>query len=162
MRGIRVCPCHILKWLYSLRTIDLGIFSRFFPLAGKHNTRIILVNRRDYPDSVPFTEEELGDISPLKLEASGEGASLILQNYARERAKELYDFLEVVVVKEKIPKNKGLTIAGWSFGTVWITAFLAYASSFPVGKVRLAPYIRRLVAYGIFSHLIFIMIINSP
>ena len=39
-------------------TCYLGTFVKLLPLAHAHNTRIILINRRDYPGTTPYTDEE--------------------------------------------------------------------------------------------------------
>ncbi|EJC99741.1 uncharacterized protein FOMMEDRAFT_160186 [Fomitiporia mediterranea MF3/22] len=121
-----------------------GVFARLLPLAPKYNARIVLVNRRDYPESEPLGEE-LNQISTIKSDTPG--AIDILKEYAKQRARELYDFLSLFVQSEKVPDKPGIIIAGWSFGGASMTIFLANARNFPVGYVDLARYIRNVVLY---------------
>ena len=72
----------------------------------------------------------------------------------RDRAREVYDYLAELVVREDIPRANGsgkggIVFVGWSFGTLWATAFLTHAPNFePVEGVDLSVYVRRVVAYG--------------
>ncbi|OSD03769.1 hypothetical protein PYCCODRAFT_1434156 [Trametes coccinea BRFM310] len=133
-----------------------GIFSRLIPLAEKYNVRIILLNRRDYPGSKPLTDAEHALLPSTALESTDDAAQLAttlenMETFMRDRARELYDFFVHLVEDGNIPapdsQNKagGIIIAGWSFGTGLITAFLANVASFPVNEVRLGDYIRRIV-----------------
>ncbi|KAL5531023.1 hypothetical protein ACEPAG_3899 [Sanghuangporus baumii] len=126
-------------------TWHAGVFTRLLPLAHQFNSRIVLVNRRDYPGSKPFDQDELRPISSI--DTIRTDALLVLKTYMKERAKELYDFLELFVQKEKIPKAGGLIVAGWSFGANWITALLANAQEFSVNQFPLSAYIRWLILY---------------
>ena len=58
LHGILV-RCARLITVLNLSTFLLAIFLRFLPLAQKYNARIILVNRRDYPNSEPVDDEAL-------------------------------------------------------------------------------------------------------
>ncbi|OCB85145.1 hypothetical protein A7U60_g7771 [Sanghuangporus baumii] len=126
-------------------TWHAGVFTRLLPLSHQFNTRIVLVNRRDYPGSKPFDHEELRPISSI--DAIGADALSVLNTYMKERARELYDFLELFVQKEKIPKDGRLIVAGWSFGANWITALLANAQELSVNRIPLSAYIRWLILY---------------
>ncbi|KAJ2977075.1 hypothetical protein NUW54_g11466 [Trametes sanguinea] len=70
---------------------------------------------------------------------------------SKQDLRELYDFLVQLVKDGNIPApdpentKGGIILAGWSFGTGLITAFLANVASFPVGEVRLGDYMRRVV-----------------
>lgn len=129
----------------ALSSVYTGVFTRFLPLAEPHNSRIVLVNRRDYPGAVPFDQEELTLQSSTI--ATTSDATTNIKLYMRARARELYDFLEIFVKTADIPP-KSLVLAGWSFGSIWITALLAHVSTFPVNDIELDKYIRRVVAYG--------------
>ncbi|EKM52319.1 uncharacterized protein PHACADRAFT_260636 [Phanerochaete carnosa HHB-10118-sp] len=122
-----------------------GVFSRMLPFRG-NSTRIVLVNRRGYPGSAPFNDEEhrLLDVSrsaDLKVEDS-------VHVYMKDRARELYDFLNTFIYEERIPLAS-MIVSGWSFGSVFIFALLAHAPSFPLrDEARpLTKYIKRVVAY---------------
>ncbi|KAH9887036.1 hypothetical protein C8Q73DRAFT_714415 [Cubamyces lactineus] len=134
-----------------------GTFVKLRPLSAKHNTRIILVNRRDYPGSEPFTEAERESLPPVSLlteegTATGKPTALeSLKTFMKERARELYDLLVQLVKTGDVPavdrkNNKGgIVVAGWSFGTSWMTALLANVMAFPVEDIKLSDYMRRVV-----------------
>ena len=44
-------------------------FKRIIPLAGRHNVRLVIVNRRDYPGSSPYTDEEINSVKSATAEA---------------------------------------------------------------------------------------------
>ncbi|EIM81598.1 alpha/beta-hydrolase [Stereum hirsutum FP-91666 SS1] len=121
-----------------------GVFSRLLPLAAESNARIVLVNRRDYPDSAPYTEEE----HRLLISARGSTpeAAADLKEYIKARARELYNFLSKFVTDEDIAVDS-LVLAGWSFGSAWMLALLTHAATFPVNDVELDKYIRRVILY---------------
>ncbi|KAL5523351.1 hypothetical protein ACEPAF_1618 [Sanghuangporus sanghuang] len=122
-----------------------GIFSRLLPLVAKFNSRIILVNRRDYPGSDPLDEGEIRSISSIG-DATPD-ANAILDEFMKRQAKELCDFLKTLVQAENIPRTGGLVVAGWSFAAAWVTALLANAADFSINGVQLGAYIRRAVLY---------------
>ncbi|KAI0334193.1 hypothetical protein GY45DRAFT_1318644 [Cubamyces sp. BRFM 1775] len=134
-----------------------GTFIKLLPLAAKYNTRILLVNRRDYPGSEPYSEAERASLPPISLlagtgTAADEAAALAnLKAFMKERARELYDLLVQLVKNEDITaadrkNNKGgIVVAGWSFGSSWMTALLANVAAFPVEDIKLSDHIRRVV-----------------
>ncbi|KAI1789100.1 hypothetical protein LXA43DRAFT_1155822 [Ganoderma leucocontextum] len=135
-----------------------GIFVKLVPLAAAHNARIVLVNRRDYPGATPFSSEERTILESAAKGATTSDASAAhaqLEAFMRERAREVYDTLASFVHGNNIPlsqreENKGgIVLAGWSFGTAWMTAFLAHAPSFsaPNSDIELGKYMRRVVFY---------------
>ena len=147
LHGIPVRSARLITVL-NLSTFLLAIFLRFLPLAQKYNARIILVNRRDYPNSEPVDDEALYKVSGA--DDSSPGTLEVLKEYMKRRARELHDFLCILVEAENIPRSGGLIIAGWSFGASWITALLANAPEFPTRGVHLAAYVRRTILYGAF------------
>ncbi|RPD55330.1 hypothetical protein L226DRAFT_591598 [Lentinus tigrinus ALCF2SS1-7] len=129
-----------------------GNFKKLIPLAPKFNTRVVLVNRRDYPGSVPFTAEQRAEINRLASAPAGTpGAAEALDVLMKERARELYDYLvELVRRGGVVPaqgKKGGLVLAGWSLGATWLSALLTHVASFPVEDVNLKGYVRRIVYY---------------
>lgn len=139
-----------------------GIFSKLVPLAESHSVRIILLNRRDYTGSLPYTEAEralLAVLSPEIMSNAAEAATAKKNaaTFMQDRARELYDFLVQLVKSSNLPlldrgTNKGgIVLAGWSFGTLWMTALLAYVALFPVDDVRLSDYMRSVTFLGMFA-----------
>ncbi|KAI0668266.1 hypothetical protein C8Q78DRAFT_980478 [Trametes maxima] len=131
-----------------------GIFSRLSPLAPQHNTRLVLVNRRDYPGARPYDEVDRRLLSSLSAEADAAEIAAATQNinvWMARRAREVYDLLTELVKNENVPpaapeKTKGgIIVAGWSFGSAWMTALLAHVASFDVNEVDLSAYVRRVV-----------------
>ncbi len=126
------------------------------PLASRHNARVVLVNRRDYPTSTPYTLEERAVLvnAAFEVEANPLAVRDKLHVFMAERAREVYDLLVAFVAQHKIPparpeENKGgIVIGGWSFGTGWMTSLLANVASFPVHEVELSRYVRRVIFYG--------------
>ncbi|EJF58001.1 hypothetical protein DICSQDRAFT_173368 [Dichomitus squalens LYAD-421 SS1] len=73
----------------------------------------------------------------------------------RDRAGELYDYLVNLIQHEDIPLSRtggedaqgGVILVGWSFGSVWATAFLAHEPSFH-SDINLGKWVRRVVSYA--------------
>lgn len=40
-----------------------GVFRRMLPFASANNLRLVLVNKRDYRGSTPYSQEELKDLA---------------------------------------------------------------------------------------------------
>ncbi|OSD03908.1 hypothetical protein PYCCODRAFT_157874 [Trametes coccinea BRFM310] len=135
-----------------------GVFSRLLPLAPSRRSRIILLNRKEYPGAAPYTAEEralLPDLlhdSPTQ-ETETRLATEKLQTFMKLCAQELYEYLQALVVERHIPpacrtaQDCGIVLAGWSLGACWMTALLTYVARFPVGDVPLREYIRRVILY---------------
>lgn len=127
----------------------LGIFTRLLPLAPKHNARIVLINRRDYPDSTPYSDSErqlLESCIPTTAEAAQN-----MRSYMKDRARELYDFLVELAVTEGLPKaseKSGMIVVGWSLGSAWITALLAHLDTFDGIEMLLGSFAREFILLG--------------
>lgn len=148
-RGVTAGPFPITTVLSLLRgfTFYQGFFSRCLPLAGKLGARLVSVNRRDYPGSEPFGEEDRALL--LSTTQNTPAASENADRYMKARAREFYDFLFELVKSEGLNTNS-IILAGWSLGTAFVTSFLAHAPSFDSDAqgAGLGQYIRRVVAYG--------------
>ncbi|KAF8265653.1 alpha/beta-hydrolase [Lactarius quietus] len=126
------------------RGLTAGFFSRCLPLAGKLGARVVAINRRDYPGSEPFNEEDRALL--LSTAQSNPTSSENADRYMKARAGELYDFLSQLVKSEELPV-KSVIVAGWSLGAAFVTSFLAHAPSFESQSAGLSQYIRRVIAY---------------
>ncbi|KAI0086914.1 hypothetical protein BDY19DRAFT_893965 [Irpex rosettiformis] len=125
-----------------------GIFMRMIPFAEQQGCRLVLVNRRDYPGSLPYTDEELEPLrSAAQHDMESPEALAILLRYTKSRAQELYDFLCAFIQTEGLVE-KSVVLVGWSFGSTWITQLLVHASSLSTGGLSLRKYIKRVVWYG--------------
>jgi len=122
-----------------------GVFTKLLPLAEKQGSRVVIMQRRDYPGADPLNEKELALLSSTSPATPKAAANIKL--YMKQRAEEFYHFLEKFVIDEDIPVEGGFVLVGWSFGAVWITALLAHAASFGVNDVELDKYIRRVFIY---------------
>ncbi|KAI0755807.1 hypothetical protein C8Q74DRAFT_1305452 [Fomes fomentarius] len=128
-----------------------GTFVKLIPFAQKHNARIVLVNRRDYPGAAPYTEEELTALREANVAKDPSNAHVLFMPYLKDRARELHSFLVNFVVENDIPSihgnTGGIILAGWSLGSIWMTALLAHVQTFPVVDVELGAYMRRIVLH---------------
>ncbi|KAI0831903.1 Alpha/Beta hydrolase protein [Trametes gibbosa] len=133
-----------------------GTFSKLLPLAAAQGVRVILLNRREYPGTTPYTEEERAMIphvpdKPLTDEEQIRSGKRMLLSFMRDRALELYRTIEGLVVERHIPAARpgsqagGIVLVGWSMGATWMTALLTHVSEFPVGALNLRDYVRRVV-----------------
>lgn len=101
---------------------------------------MILLNRRGYPGAVPFEDQE-----------NPSGTLKELESFMEQRAQEIHGFLETFIVNEKI-SPRSVTIVGWSFGSIFITALLGCAQSFQTKlSTGVASYIRQAVLYGSYN-----------
>ncbi|KAH9013654.1 alpha/beta-hydrolase [Lactarius pseudohatsudake] len=121
-----------------------GVFSRLAQKAGKLGARVVLINRRGYPFSKPFSDEERALLVSSADDTLGDQSKV--DDFVKGLARELYDFLILLVSAGDIPP-KSITLAGWSLGTLWMAAFLAHAPSFPATNVALHQYFRRVITY---------------
>src|ERR1700677_4549537 len=110
----RFCLCHE-------GSTSQGFFSRCLPLAGKLGARLVAINRRDYPGSEPFSEEDRSLL--LSTTQNTPAASENADRYMKARAREIDDFLVQLVKSEDLHINS-IILAGWSLGTAFVTSFL--------------------------------------
>lgn len=109
--------------------------------------RLVLVNRREYPGSSPFTEEDLD-----KLRSEDDTAHV---EFAKDRAKEIATFIKAFIDQEAVPratadgKSGGVALMGWSSGASQTIALLGDADSLPGGlRKSIEPYLRSYIIYG--------------
>ena len=126
------------------------------PFAKQYDARLVLVNRRDYYGSSRY---DAGDRIAIQsaIDATNPKAGLtVLDDFMKDRARELYNLLVEFAGNNTIPKAQrkdstgGIIIVGWSLGTLWMTALLANIATFPVADIRLGDYVRRVILYGVF------------
>ncbi|OCB85418.1 hypothetical protein A7U60_g7427 [Sanghuangporus baumii] len=123
------------------------IFKRLLPLAVNHNLRLVVVNRRDYSGSSPYTGEEL-DVVRKDNETGNDG-------FGRRQAAELALFIRTFIEKEHIPKpalecrDGGIVLLAWSSGNGYTLPLLAYADSIPEStREFIEPYLRLYIIFG--------------
>ena len=77
-----------------------------------------------------------------------------LKAFMKERARELHDLLVRLVKNgsvsavDRMNNTGGIVVAGWSYGTSWMSALLANIKAFPAVDFKLSNYIRRVVFLG--------------
>lgn len=128
-------------------SITIGVFKRLLPLAPQHNIRLVLLNRRDYPGSSPYTEEELDGVK-----AGSEAAQTA---FGIARAMEFATFIQKFVAQNDVPrmtkygKDGGVVMMSWSSGTMYALPLLAYADAIPdTIREALEPHFRRYIIFG--------------
>jgi hypothetical protein len=113
---------------------------RLLSVAKTSNARLVLLNRRGYPGALPFSAEEIPT------------AGTDLEEFMKQRTSELLEFLATFISTEKVSTVGGLTICGWSLGSAFALALLAYATSFSNKAVAsvVVPHIRQIVLFGLY------------
>ncbi|KAL5531561.1 hypothetical protein ACEPAG_4438 [Sanghuangporus baumii] len=122
------------------------IFRRLLPFAPQHNIRLVFINRRDYPRSSPYINEDLEKIS-----ANDAGMN---NEFAKARASEFARFIKTFIEKENIPKASsdwkrgGIVLMAWSSGNAYTLPLLSYADSIPEDtRLFIEPYLRSLILF---------------
>ena len=126
---------------------DAATFKRIIPLAESYNVRLVIVNRRDYPGSSPYSEEEL-----VRLRTGGTEAH---NDFAQNRAREFATFIRHYVEQNKIPRATedwsagGIVLLGWSAGNNFTVPILAHADVIvDETRSKIEPYLRSLMVFG--------------
>ncbi|KLO13268.1 hypothetical protein SCHPADRAFT_372631 [Schizopora paradoxa] len=119
-------------------------FQKLLPLAAQNKLRIVLLNRREYSDTKPFTEEE------ISLFDSPDDQTHEL--FFDARAQELAEFLADFATKENLPKacanRGGLAVMGWSAGNAYALSLLSHASAIKdATREQLEPFMRTMVIF---------------
>ncbi|KAL5532279.1 hypothetical protein ACEPAF_5848 [Sanghuangporus sanghuang] len=124
-------------------------FIRLLPLAPSYNLRIIAINRRDYTGSTQLSDADIALLFSSNTEDH--------KQFLRSRGLEIARFLAWVIDELKIPpaasqrdgaRDGGLTLLGWSLGSITTLAFLRHLSSFSKELVdKLAPYLKISIIY---------------
>ncbi|KAI0258413.1 alpha/beta-hydrolase [Gloeopeniophorella convolvens] len=124
-----------------------GAFGKFVPLAEKSSTRLVLINRRDYPGSAPFGDTERTELFKAVESDPTPQSTEMTKDYMKDRTKELFNCLYDFVKEEDIP-DKSLILVGASLGAAWLISLLANGRSLFGTDETLLRRIRRLVAYN--------------
>ena len=127
-----------------LTIIPLDIFTRILPLAKAQNTRVILLNRREYPGSKPYSPSERDIL--LKAQGDGALAADAARSFWASRADEVTSTLEYIVEQGGVPQQS-IILVGWSMAGMYMTSLLARPPA-NTGRVDLSQYIRRIICLG--------------
>lgn len=128
------------------RHIDLGIAGVFQRLtshaASSRTTRIICVNRRGYPGSTPYTANE------LKVLHHGSDDERLA--FLQEEGFLLGLFIDGLITTHSLPKQGGVSIAGWSMGSIYTLALRSALVYFPHHiRLRLKAYLKSFIIWGL-------------
>lgn len=104
--------------------------------------RIICVNRRGYPGSTPYTTDELKAVR----HGSDEERTVFLE----EEGFLLALFVDGLIRTLSLPKQGGVSIAGWSMGVIYALALRASIVYFPNHlRLRLKAYVKSFILWGL-------------
>jgi len=98
---------------------DSGVFRKVLLEARAKDIRFIALNRRDFPGSTPFSQEELA-----KLKSPDVGKSALL-DFMRARGLELIGFIYNIIgllnLPTRLASGEGaISILGWSSGGIYL------------------------------------------
>jgi len=120
------------------------------PFAAANRTRLILVNRRDYPNTTPFSDSELASLGSADLETRAKALA--------QQGIDIGLFLAWLVREENIPpvsvdrdgkQQGGIALVAWSLAHTPLAGFLAHADALPAEAIRaLEPCLRTYCIFG--------------
>ncbi|KJA14242.1 hypothetical protein HYPSUDRAFT_220572 [Hypholoma sublateritium FD-334 SS-4] len=124
------------------------IFKRLQSVAFTKGFRFVSINRRPFKGSTPFTAEETNLI--LNVDGDAERRAAFME----ARGHEMASFIDIFTQTFKLPpvsergEKGGAILFGWSFGTQFASAVLAYSATLPPDvRFRLASQLRSVVIY---------------
>lgn len=136
--------------VFSKGLSHVGIFGPMIPFAAANRVRLILVNRRDYPGSTPFSDAELAELGSSHLETRAKALA--------QQGTDIGLFLTWLVREKKIPamtvdrrgkKKGGIVLLAWSLAHTPLAGFLASANKLPADALRtLEPCLRAYCIFG--------------
>ena len=110
--------------------------------------RFVALNRRNYPGTTPYSEEEIN--------ALVNGTKEQKDAWHRDRGHEVGIFIHNLISKENIPpisadrETGGIILLGWSAGAGDANATIAHANTLPSDiRSHLALYIRSVIIQGV-------------
>ncbi|KAF8871426.1 hypothetical protein CPB84DRAFT_1692242 [Gymnopilus junonius] len=116
-----------------------GTFSRISSAAPSHGLRIICVNRREYPGTSPYSPEELKIIN--------EGSISERAKFMFEQGIHLCLLVDRLIDILSLPKG-GITITGWSLGTIFTIAMMTAINDLPEDtRERLKVHVHKLIIW---------------
>ena len=144
MRFMVVCKQSLLlRAFIDLISYDPGIVSRITKRANHHGLRIISVNRRGYPGSSSFSEAELRVIN--------EGTATERETFILQEGVLYCRLIDRLIEELSLPKEHGLTVAGWSMGNIFTLALMTAVARLPEdASAKLKAYVRRVLLWGMY------------
>jgi hypothetical protein len=118
--------------------------------AAANRVRLILLNRRDYPGSTPFSDTELAELGSPDLETRAKALA--------QQGIDIGLFLAWLVREEKLPpvsidrngqQQGGIVLLAWSLAHTPLAGFLAHLDALPNDALRvLEPCLRAYCIFG--------------
>jgi hypothetical protein len=140
------------------------MFSRLLPLATASHLRLVILNRRGYSGSTPYSDEEISAINPAEHDEASGGSSRTdrrqsgqFSTFMQQRGAEMARFLSWFIDNERIPPRSddegvisgGISLLGWSLGNTTTLSLLGFANTLDPGLMKkLEGYLRKIVIYG--------------
>lgn len=125
------------------------MFKKLQSVAFAKGFRFVAINRRPFAGSTPFNSTEINLITNVDDDAEKRTA------FIEARGHEYAYFIDIFAQKFGLPPISnhsqigGSIVLGWSMGSLFAAATIAYAPTLPIDlRSRLAQNIRSLVVYG--------------
>lgn len=124
------------------------IFQKVMSVASSNGVRFVAIQRRPFPGSTPFTDQE------LNVTLTG-GSGDEERNFEIEmRGHEIASFVDIFIQNHNLPrvsndgKSGGASLLGWSVGGAYVVAAIASTGTLPVDvQTRLGAYVRSMIVY---------------
>ena len=114
---------------------------QILPLASSHSLRVICLSRREYEGSTPYSADEL--------KAIHHGSNAERADFLKNQGTLIALFVDGLIQSLPLPKNGGVTVAGWSLGNIFTIAMRASIDDLPDNtKQRLKAYTRGFIIFG--------------
>ncbi len=128
------------------------IFQKVMSVASSNGVRFVAIQRRPFPGSTPFTDEE------LNVTLTGGSGDEERDFEIEMRGHEIASFVDIFIQNHNLPrvsddgKSGGASLLGWSVGGAYVVAAIASTETLPVDvQTRLGAYVRSMIVYGSFS-----------
>ncbi|GLB44327.1 hypothetical protein LshimejAT787_1602570 [Lyophyllum shimeji] len=114
-------------------TFHSGVFQRLVPFAPGRRLRIICLNRREYPESTPYSTDERKTIL--------DGSDTDRAEFLHQQGVLIALFIHVLIQELSLPEKVG--VVGWSMGTIFSVAALASIDRVPeTTRARLRTHVK--------------------
>ncbi|KAJ3966340.1 hypothetical protein EV361DRAFT_935632 [Lentinula raphanica] len=119
-------------------TYHSGLFKPLLPIGLARNHRVLLVNRRDYPQSTPYTDKEL--------KVFAEGPDPARYDQLINDGHDLALLLDGLIQSLSLPQN--VAIVSWSLGNIFGLPLLASITTLPADtQARLGSFVKRTILW---------------
>ena len=142
-----ILVCNIIHSRVRVRVSSIyirssGVFKRILPLAGSHSLRVVCLSRREYEGSTPYSTDELKTLR--------HGSEAERAGFLHNEGILIALFVDKLIQSLSLPKKGGVTVVGWSLGTLYTIAMRASINDVPDNtKQRLKEYTRGFIVFGL-------------